>query len=178
MEQTDLIRGYATAMFEFAEAEGALDRVADELFRFSKALEQNNELRSALTDLALPVDRKIAVVDDILGDRASDHTRNMLRFVISQNRARELPEIVGVLSNMAAASRNQVVAEVRTAFQLTKEQESQLADALSKATGKTVDVKVVVDPNVIGGVFAQVGDQIIDGTIRRKLQELTERLEA
>lgn len=177
VERRDLIRGYATALFQVAEAEGAIDRVADELYRFSKALEQNYELRSALTDIAMPGERKQAIIAELLGDRASDQTKNILSFVIAQGHARELPQIVESLVSLAADARSRVVAEVRAAVPLDDAARERLAAALSKATGRMVDVKAVVDPGVLGGIYAKVGDQVIDGTIRHRLQELKERLE-
>ncbi|HVE91114.1 MAG TPA: ATP synthase F1 subunit delta [Actinomycetota bacterium] len=177
MPDTDLIRGYATALFQIAAAEDAIDRVSDELFRFSKALEQHHELRAALTDIAVPAERKLAVIDEIFGDKASPHTRNVLGFVISQGRTRELSQIVESLGSLAAEARDRVIAEVRVAQPLSDDQRPRLEEALSRATGKRVDVKVVVDPAVLGGIHAKVGDQVIDGTVRRRLQELKERLD-
>ena len=175
-ETRDLIHGYATALFQIAEAEGALERVSDELFRFAKAVEQNHELRSALTDISIPMERKHAVVAELLGDRASPVTVNILEFVVGQGRARELSEIVADLADLAALSRDKVLAEVHTAVPLDDDLRSKLASALSTATGKAVEVKVIVDPDVVGGIYARVGDQVIDGTIRGRLQELREQL--
>jgi F-type H+-transporting ATPase subunit delta len=176
MVERDLIHGYATALFEIAEAEGALERVADELFRFAKAVETNHELRNALTDIAIPTERKNAVIAELLGERASPLTVNVLEFVVGQGRARELSEIVAELADLAAISRDKVLAEVHSAIPLDDDLRSQLATALSKATGKAVDVKVIVDPSIVGGIYARVGDQVIDATIRRRLQELKEQL--
>lgn len=176
MEKRELIEGYATALFQIAEAEGALDRVSDELFRFSKAVEQNHELRTALTDIAIPAERKEAVLNDLLGERASPHTMNIVGFVVSQGRARDLSEIVESLARLAAESREKVLGEVRTAVELDDDLKRQLAEALGKATGKQVDLKVLVDPSVVGGIYAKVGDQVIDATIRRRLQDLKEEL--
>ncbi|HYZ92033.1 MAG TPA: ATP synthase F1 subunit delta [Actinomycetota bacterium] len=176
MEKRELIRGYATAILQIAEAEGALERVSDELFRFAKAVEQSSELRSSLTDIAIPRERKFAVVEDLLGDRASPQTLNILEFVVSQGRARELSEIVASLAELASEARDKVMAEVRTAVELDDETKQKLADALGKATGKRVEVKVFVDPAVVGGIYAKVGDQVIDATVRRRLQELREQL--
>ena len=176
MEKRELIRGYATALFEIAEAEGALERVSDELFRFAKAIEQNHELRSALTDISVPAERKRAVVAELLGDRASPLTVNVLEFVVSQGRARELSEIVSSLVELASEARQRVMAEVRTAVEMDDELKERVAEALNKATGKRVELKVLVDPSVVGGIYAKVGDQVIDGTVRRRLQELREQL--
>lgn len=172
----DLIRGYATAIFRIAEAEGRLDQVSEELFHFAKALERSHELRSTLTDVAVPTDRKSAVIEDLLGDRASELTKHTIEFVVAQGRARELDGIVEELSALAAEQRQKVLGEVRSAIPLDGEQRDRLAEALSKATGKTVDVKVVVDPSVLGGIYAKVGDQVIDATVRKRLQDLKENL--
>lgn len=176
METRELIRGYATALFQIAEAEDALERVTDELFRFAKAVEQNHELRSALTDIAVPAERKRAVVEDLLGDRASPLTLNVLEFVVSQGRARELHEIVSSLVDLASEAREKVMAEVRLAVEVDDELKQRIAEALGRATGKHVDVKVLVDPSVVGGIYAKVGDQVIDATVRRRLQDLREHL--
>lgn len=178
MAGSDLVRGYATALFQVAGAEDALDRVSDELFQFAKTVEQNHELRNSLTDIAVSVDRKVALVEDILGDRVSEHTRNVLGFVISQGRTRQLTEIVEQLVALPAESSKKAIAEVRTAAPLSDEQKQKLGHALGQATGKSVEVKVVVDPAVLGGVYAKVGDQVIDGTVRRRLSDLAERFDS
>jgi F-type H+-transporting ATPase subunit delta len=77
---------------------------------------------------------------------------------------------------LAAERRQAVVAEVRSAVSLDRDHRDRLAAALGKATGKRVELKVVVDPSVVGGVVARVGDQVIDGSVRRRLELARERL--
>ncbi len=175
-EQRNVVRGYASAIFQIAETEGVLDRVTDELFRFAKAVEQNHELRTALTDVAIPAERKEAVLDELLGNRASSHTRDIAAFVVAQARAGQLSEIASAVAELTAEARESVLAEVRTAVELDDDARQRLGEALSRATGKKVDVKVLVDPSVVGGVYAKIGDEVIDATIRRRLQELREQL--
>jgi F-type H+-transporting ATPase subunit delta len=172
----EAIRGYAQALFSVAEAEDALETVEDELFRFARALEQEGRLRETLTDPALPVERKKAVLGDILGDRASPHTLSIVGFLVEQGKARELTAIVDELVALAAERRKAAVAEVRTAVELTEKHKQDLIKALEHATGKKVELKVVVDPSVVGGVVARVGDQVIDGSIRRRLEMARERM--
>jgi F-type H+-transporting ATPase subunit delta len=171
-----VIHGYAQALFAVAEAEGVLEEVEDELFRFGKTVESSPELHDALTDPALPSDRKRAVLEDLLGERASPHTVNLLAFLVDSGRARDLQRIVTTLAEVAAERRRKAVAEVRTAVPLDDEQRKRLEKALSKATGKELELKVLVDPSVIGGVVARVGDQVFDGTIKRKLEMAREQL--
>ncbi|HEX6262407.1 MAG TPA: ATP synthase F1 subunit delta [Actinomycetota bacterium] len=170
------VRAYAEAILVMAEAEGVLEEVEDELFRFTRAVEQQTGLREALTDPALPSDRKRAVIRDLLGGKASDATVNLLELIVEQGRARELTAIAERLVALAAERRRRAVAEVRTAVPLAEEQRSRLAEALGRATGRAVEVRVIVDPSVIGGVYARVGDQVFDGTVRRRLELARERL--
>lgn len=174
--RSEQIRGYAQAMLEVADAEGVLDLVEDELFHFSKTVQKDPRLREALTDIALPVERKRSVLEELLGEKANVHTVNLLAFVVEQGRARELGPIVEELVQLAAERRQRVVAEVRTAVPLEEDRRKRLAEALSKATGKTVELKVLVDPAVVGGVVARVGDRVIDGSVRRRLEIARERL--
>lgn len=171
-----LVRGYAQALLEVAEAEGTLADVEEELFRFAKALEREAGLREALTDPRLPPDRKRAVLLDLLGERASRHTLNLLGFLIEQGRARELVGIIEGLAEAAAERREHAIAEVRTAVPLTGTRRKKLVAALSKATGRAVEVKVVVDPAVVGGAVARVGAEVFDGSIATRLQAARERL--
>jgi F-type H+-transporting ATPase subunit delta len=167
---------YAEALFNVARAEGTLADVEDELFRFSQTLQGSDELREALTDPAIPVARRQQVVEDLLGGKASSTTVALVSLVVGTGRARELPAIIKELVEMSAAEANKAVAEVRTAVALNQDQQDRLAKALGEATGRQVTLKVVVDPSVLGGVVAQVGDTVIDGSVRTKLERLRKAL--
>jgi F-type H+-transporting ATPase subunit delta len=176
MATDDRTRGYAQALFSVAEAEGALEEVEAQLFGFSRALEQQSELREALTDIHLPAGRKRAVLDELLEGRAHPQTVSLLSFIVEQGRARDLSGIVDEMVRMAAERRQQAVAEVRTAVPLDEDRQRRLAEALSHVSGKQVELRVVLDGSIIGGVVARVGDQVYDGSVRRKLELARERL--
>ena len=168
----DRIDGYASALFEVARAEGNLDEVEDELFRFARSLEGSDELRNALTDELVPAERRQAIVEDLLGPKASPTTVSLVSLVVGSGRGRDLPAIIGKLVERAAAEKDRAVAEVRSAIPLTADQQRRLAAALANATGKQVEVKVVVDPSVLGGAVATVGDAVIDGSVRTRLDQI------
>ena len=170
------IEGYASALFEVARAEGTLDEVEDELFRFARSYESNDELRTALTDEMIPAARRQSIVEDLLGGRATPTTVQLISMVVGAGRARDLPAIVDRLVERAAAAKNLAVAEVRSAVPLTDDQQDRLKAAIANATGKDVSLKVVVDPSVLGGLVATVGDTVIDGTVRTHLDQLKSRL--
>jgi F-type H+-transporting ATPase subunit delta len=172
----DLVEGYARALFAVAEAEGALEEVEDDLFRFARTLEAESDLRDALSDPALPVERKEAVLEDLLGERTNPHAVGLLKFLVQQGRARDLVRIAERLVALAAEQRRLAVAEVRTAVPLDGDQQERLAEALSKATGRDVALKVLIDPSLVGGVVARVGDQVFDGSIRGRFEDVRKQL--
>ena len=176
MADDALIAGYAQALFAVARAEGVLPKVEDELYAFGKAVEQHTELRESLTDAALPAENKRGVVQDLIGGKADPVTVSLVWFVINAGHARELPKIVDELARMASSEREHALAEVRTAVDLSAAQRERLAQALSRATGRQIDVKVVVDPTVVGGVIARVGDEIFDGSIASRLEDAKQAL--
>jgi F-type H+-transporting ATPase subunit delta len=171
-----VVQGYARALFDVADAEGDLDRVEDELYRFGRAVRSAPDLGDALADAALPVDRKKGILQELLGDRASRHTVALLGFLLEQGKGKDLPKIVDALSEVAASMQRKRIAEVRTAISLGAEQRTKLQEALSKAAGTDVELKFIVDPAVVGGAVARVGDQVFDGSVRRRLELARERL--
>jgi F-type H+-transporting ATPase subunit delta len=170
------IEAYARAMLEVSRAEGFLGDVEDDLFRFARVFEGSDELRLALTDPSVPPSRRMSVVEDLLGPKTLQLSASLASFVVGAGRASELPAIVERFVELAAEERRHELAEVRSAVALTDDQISRLADALGRATGKHVEVKVIIDPTVIGGVVARVGDIVIDGSVRHRLDQLKERL--
>jgi F-type H+-transporting ATPase subunit delta len=167
----DTVRGYARALLSVAEAEGALDRVQDELYAFAKAVERNGELREALTDPALPDERKRAVIEELLGPRAHPLTTTVVGFLIDAGQARRIGPIAEELAREAAHRSERTLAEVRVAVPLSDAKRSLLADALERATGHPVELKIDVDPSVIGGAVARVGDEVFDGSLASRLTE-------
>ncbi len=148
----------------------------DDLFRFARVFEGNDDLRMALTDPSLPTDRRMAVVEELMGGKALNVSAALASFVVGIGRAAEMPEIVDRFVKLAAGERQHEVAEVRSAVPLDEGQRRRLADALSQATGKQVEVKVIVDEKVLGGLVARIGDTVIDGTIRHRLEQLKETI--
>jgi F-type H+-transporting ATPase subunit delta len=175
-EPDRLIRGYAEALLSIAEAEGSLEQVEDELYRFAQIVQQQPALREALTDPGLNAERKRQMLEELLGSRANPQTVGLLGFLVEQGHARDLSRIIAALAELAAERRRRALAEVRSAVPLDEDQRKRLASALSKATGRDVEVKVLVDPSVIGGVVARVGEQVFDGTIRHRLDVARQQL--
>jgi F-type H+-transporting ATPase subunit delta len=171
-----MIEGYARALFEVARAEGTLDEVEDELFRFARSYESSDALRNALTDEHVPAEKRQAIVEDLLGGKATTTTIQLVSMVVGSGRSRDIPAIVDSLVARASSAKQLDVAEVRTAVALTDDQRARLKAALENATGKSINLKTVVDPSVVGGVVATIGDTVIDDTVRTRIEQLKSRL--
>jgi F-type H+-transporting ATPase subunit delta len=172
----DRIEAYAHALLEIAQAEERLSEIEDELFRFARVVEGNDDLRMAIANPGLPLERRAAIVDELLEQRALPTTRALATFLVGAGRGHDLPSIIHRFVELAAESREHAVAEVRSAVPLDDQQRARLAEALSRATGKNVEVKVAVDPTVMGGLVATIGDTVIDGTVRHRLDQLKETM--
>ena len=175
-QAVDRIEAYARALIEVARAEGLLVDVEDDLFRFARVFEGSDDLRQALTDPSTPPARRAAVVEELMGAKALQLSAALASLVVAAGRASDHPAVVDRFVALAAEERSRELAEVRSAVELTDEQVSRLAEALSQATGKQVEVKVIVDDRVMGGIVATIGDVVIDGTVRHRIEQLKERL--
>ena len=173
---TDRVTGYAAGIFEIARAEDPLERVQNELLQIARAFRSSDELRDSLSNPQLPADRKSAIVDGLLETRASELTIAFVNFVVGLGRASSLPDIVDELAETAAAAVNREVAEIRTAVDLDPATVERLVAALARQTGKQLEPKVIVDPSVIGGIVARVGDTVIDGSVQKRLSGLRDAL--
>lgn len=165
---------YAEALVSVIAAEGNINEVQDELFRFSRALESHDELRQVLSDPHIPAERRQQIVQDLLQGKASDTTLGIVSMVVATGRIKELPAIVDRLLEFTATRTNKAIAEVRSAVELDETQRARLAEALKARLGHEVDVVVIVDPTVLGGIITQVGDTVIDGSVRHRLAQLKE----
>jgi F-type H+-transporting ATPase subunit delta len=167
---------YAQALLQIAQAEAYTERIENELFRVARAFETDDGLRTTLTDAAIPAARRQAIVEDLLDGRAHPLTVAMVSFLVGAGRARDIPDIVDDFVALAAELRAEAVAEVRSAIPLDSDQQARLAEALGRATHKRITVKVIVDPSVMGGLVARVGDTVIDGSVRHRLEQIKETL--
>lgn len=172
----DRNQAYAEALFAVARTEGPVAEIEDELFRIAQVIKGSDELRDKLADPHIPVATRQQIVVDLLDGKAHPATVNLVSLVVGNGRVRDLPAIVDALVAKTAATADKEVAEVRSAIELTDDQKNRLAAALGTATGKRVEVKVIVDPSLQGGLVTQIGDTVIDGSIKRRLDQLKNAL--
>lgn len=166
------IRGYAERVFQEIADQHDLDEVEDELFRFARVLEVNPALRRVLEDTNFPRDARLGVLTDLLGSRVQPSTLRLCGYVLRAGRLRNLVGTYDWLVELVAEERGRRVAEVRSAVELNEEERRRLAASLSRLVGREVEVRVIIDDSVIGGVLIATGDLFIDGTVRLRFERL------
>ena len=166
----------ATAALNAAEGEGVLDDVEDELFRFARLLEREPALRAALTDPGLPDDQKSRLLHDLLDGKARPATVRLAEIAVTRSRGQSLEGALDDLVELAASRRSRYVAQVRVARPLEAAQEQRLQASLTRIYGREVALQVDVDPEVLGGIEVRVGDEVIDGTVARKMNDVRRTL--
>jgi F-type H+-transporting ATPase subunit delta len=159
------------ALVASAEAGGRLDALEDDLFRFGRVVAADTGLRDALSAHGGDQSVKAALVETLLQGKASTETIRLARQGALWPRGRRYGRVLESYLAVAARRREQLTATVTAAFPLGEVQAQRLALALSRIYSRAVQVNVVLDPGVVGGIRVQVGDEVVDGTILRRLQE-------
>jgi len=165
-----LEREAVRAQLRAADDDGTLEDTEDGLFRFARIVASDRDLRTALSDRVVPLEVRQRLVSDLLAERATPATLALARRAVAA-RNRTFDQTVEAYVDLAAAQKNRVVATVRVARPMTDEQRQRLRAALSRQAGRDVVVQEVVDPDVVGGVRVELGDEVLEGTVSAKLDE-------
>ncbi|MGW3496108.1 F0F1 ATP synthase subunit delta [Streptomyces sp. NPDC001020] len=159
-----------------AEKANALDNVEDELFRFGRIVSSNTELRAALTDRSASTSAQRELVRRLLGGRANVTTERLVTRLVTAPRGRSLEAGIESLSKLAAARRDRMVAVVTSAVPLSDTQKRRLGAALARVYGREMHLNLDVDPEVLGGIRVQVGDEVINGSVADRLEDAARRM--
>lgn len=175
-DATEQLAVLATA----AEAENAgdMDELEDELFRFGRVVDAEPDLRIALSNPYVTAEPKQQLLDTLLAGKVTQSSLRLITQAAFHPRGRSLEASLAEYARLIAERRERLVAEVHVAVDLSGDLRSRLAAALSAAYGHDVHLNVVIDPQVVGGMSVQVGDELIDGTMASRLAELRRRLAA
>lgn len=168
--------GYATAVLAPLHDENELTRIEDELFRFMRIIDGSEELSAALSDRDVPVEARRSLVDDLLEGKVDHTTLRLAAYATRVGRPRDYQALIAHAVDRVAAESNRRLAEVRAPVDLDDAQRDSLATALSRIVGRGVEIRVTIDPSVLAGFVATIGDTVVDGSARHRLEMLRERL--
>ena len=164
------------AMVLAAEADDTLDDLEDGLFRFGRVVAAQPDLRAPLDSTWLPAERKRELLAALLRGQVTPVTLRLITQMVILPRGRPLPVALDMCAGIAARHRQQLIAVVRSAVELTVAQRSRLAEALAASYGHRVHLNVVIDPSVLGGISVRIGDELIDGTVASRLATVRREL--
>jgi len=177
MRTTAAARRYAKALFTLAQEEGHVAEIRAELGELTDLIERSPELSEALLTPLHPVDERKNVLDDVTRQAGLSVTvRHFMAFLVDQRRLVDYKGIRDEYERLADELSGVVTAEVVSARQLDSEKQERLRRALSAATGRDVQLDIQLDPELLGGVIAKVGDLVFDGTLRAQLGALRDSM--
>jgi F-type H+-transporting ATPase subunit delta len=152
-----------------ADQRGELDDTEDQLFRFARLVESNAELRNLLGDRAIELNKRQELVEGLLSGRTTDATIVLAKRAVAA-RERTFGQTIEGYVTLAAAQKNRALATVRVAKPLSSDQRNRLRAVLSKQIGREVAIQEIIDPDVLGGVRVEIGDEVFEGTVSDRLE--------
>ena len=159
------------AVVASAESGDRVDALEDDLFRFGRVVAADSGLRDALSAQGGDENAKAALVGALLNGKASAETIRLARQAASSPRGRRFDRVLASYLAVAAKRREQLTATVTAAVAMDDAHRHRFAQALTGIYDRPVQINVVIDPAVVGGIRVQVGDEVVDGTILRRIQE-------
>ena len=168
-------RRYARALLTVALEKGDPAELGRELQEAVELLDTYPELRKVLAHPAVSTERQRLIASSIFKG-ASDLLSRLLQLLVERQRTLLLPDVAHAYATLWNTHRGVVAAEAVTATPLATEQASALATALGRATGKTVELKNAIDPEILGGVLVKMEGRVFDGTVRGRLKSLRQKL--
>ena len=150
-------------------------KVGDELFAVRRMIDHNQELRSALSDRSRSVEDRSALLNGLLDKEVLPATSVLVGQAITRARG-SVDSALDEYLDVAAEAMEEIVATVHTARELSAEEQQRLVTALGKQYGTTVQIHVVIDEELIGGLRVEIGDDVIDGTVASRLDDARRRL--
>jgi F-type H+-transporting ATPase subunit delta len=170
------IRGYADRLFQEVDRLELIDDIEDELVRFARILDSSRGLRHALGDPSTAVAQRVALAGDLLRGKVLVATARLVTYVLEAGHIRDLVGTLEWVAGLAAEERGRRVAEVRSAVELDDDEYIRLVEALERTAGRPVKVRVQIEPSLLGGMAVEIGDTVIDGSVRHRLDQLRETL--
>ena len=176
MAHDPLHTGYARALLTMAQAEQAVERILEELLRLRELLRTNPALLQFLKDPSIKREGKRQALVELFQGRVHPLVLNFLLTLNDLDRNNRLLPILEEFEAQAAAARQKLTGQITTAVALDPDTVQRFVKEVSRLTGKNVELFPKVDPSILGGAILQVGEQVIDGSLRRQLEQIKEAL--
>jgi F-type H+-transporting ATPase subunit delta len=164
---------YATALFDLGLEEKALDKIRSDLGRFDQMMAGSADLTRLVRSPVFGAEEQVRALDPLLKKAGIDGlSANFIKLVASKRRLFAIRDIIKAFDAMVARHKGEVTANVSVAEPLSNDHLAALKSALNSVTGKDVDLKVEVDPSIIGGLVVKLGSRMVDSSLRTKLNSI------
>ncbi len=171
-------RRYAQAVFDIGKEQNTLAVWDIDLRIMRTTLEGTPALTRALEGPETSQTEKQRLIERLFSASLSPTAYKFVKVLLRNHRLMLAPQVQEAFDEMYLAEQGIAYADVTTAVPLTAEEEARISESLTRFTGKTIKLRTHVDPEIIGGILARVGDQLIDGTVTSQLRQLKNRLAA
>jgi F-type H+-transporting ATPase subunit delta len=170
-------RRYAEAAFQIADRDSTLEGWLKDLETAAAALGEGDAAR-LLANPAIPYDDRAEIVAQVLGKRVSEKARNLVLLLVRRGRSELLPRVATEYRRLYDRREGIVEATVISATELGEDELAAIRSRIGELTSGKVEMTTSVDPSILGGVIIQLGDQLIDGSVRGRLERLRNQLAA
>ncbi len=177
MSISAISRRYAKALVDLGVEQKLVEQYGDELAQVSSVLTSQNQLRLILESPSFPAEKKSAILTDLVKSmKLSAGMKSFLGLLLTKDRLKYLPQIEGNYSRLADELSGTLRARIHTAAELDESQQKAIKSALEKQTGKKIHLSVDLDPSLIGGIKAEIGGKVFDGSIQTQLKRIEDTL--
>lgn len=168
-------RRYAEAIFDIAKKQNTVDRTLEDMREIAR-LFSHRKLLYLLNEPKIPMQRKESAIRQALESKVLPTSLNLALLLVQRELVEAMPNLARELEQLVLNYKNEAVAQVTTAMPMDQQQQNKVRQALERRTGKTILMQTKVSPDILGGVVARVGDQIIDASVRHRLAALRRQL--
>lgn len=176
-ELATIARPYAKAAFEYARDHQALDTWSEFLDKLGQVV-ASREMQKLLASPRLTIERKVELVIEVADIEVDDAAQRFLETLSQKGRLASLSAIAEQFERLRANFEKRIEVAVISAYDVDEQQQQQLAGALKKRLNREISITTQVDPKLLGGVIVRAGDTVIDGSVRGRLNRLSEALTA
>jgi F-type H+-transporting ATPase subunit delta len=155
-----------------ADRTNVIDEVEDELFRLERILDAQSSFSTLLDEVTAAPERRVQLLDQVVDGKVNPITLALVRHAVITQRKRSVRLALDNLVEAAGARRERSVARVISAVPMTDKQQTALAQQLTALYGRRIEVRYAVDPSIRGGLVVRVGDEVIDGSIAARLNQI------
>ena len=167
-----LAKRYAVALYDVAEEKNKIDEYIADLKEIETLIKGNSDLSQVINHPKVSTSKKMQIFKDVFADKIDKEIISFLLLLIEKNRITELETVIFQMDKVRLEKNSEIIAVVKTVVPLNDKERTSLVDKLKAKYKKSIILKENIDESILGGVYVRVGDDVIDGTVKNKIDEM------